>query len=125
MPLSDHGKKPLSHPRVRDISFVRANRYQQSLPVRLLPYRSVLCGRRIKEDFSHLDRKTARFSALARPRKHLVHVSAFQYPETAYMLLGLQIRPVGDEQLTVGLRPQCMGLAQAASKFPDAGSNHF
>src|SRR5690242_16142591 len=101
----------VSPSRCRIIRIVRANYVSIEFTSLLLPYRSVLSGSRIKENLSHLDRKTARFSALARPRKHLVHVSAFQYPETAYMLLGLQVRPVGDEQLTVGLRPQCVGLA--------------
>ena len=38
------------------------------------------------------------------PRQRLVHVSGFQHPQTADVLLGLQIRPVGDEYLTTGLR---------------------
>ena len=38
-------------------------------------------------------------------------VSAFPYPETAAVLLGLGLRPVGDEHLAVGLLAQrlCIG----------------
>ena len=46
----------------------------------LLPYRSVFFGGRDKENLAHLNRETARFGALARPRQHLIYVSAFQYP---------------------------------------------
>ena len=42
---------------------------------------------------------------LASPLQCLVHISGFQHPKTAYVLLGLQVRPVGDEYLTTGLRP--------------------
>jgi hypothetical protein len=42
---------------------------------------------------------------LAPPRQRLVHFSGFQHSQTADVLLGLQIRPVGDEYLTMGLRP--------------------
>ena len=45
-----------------------------------LSYRSALCGGRHEENLSHLDRRTARFGALARPRQRLVYVSAFQDP---------------------------------------------
>jgi len=45
-----------------------------------LSYRSDLCGGRHEENLSHLDRRMARFGALARPRQRLVYVSAFQYP---------------------------------------------
>ena len=43
-------------------------------------YRLALCGGRHEENLSHLDRRTARFGALARPRQRLVYVSAFQDP---------------------------------------------
>ena len=46
----------------------------------LVSYRSALLGGRHEENLSHLDRRTARFGSLARPRQRLVHVSAFQYP---------------------------------------------
>ena len=47
---------------------------------------------------------------LAPPRQCLIQVSAFQHPKTAYVLLGLQVRPVGDEHLAIGLRPQRLRL---------------
>src|SRR2546425_3557651 len=40
------------------------------------------------------------------PRQRLIQVSGFQHPKTAYVLLGLQVGPVGDEHLAIGLRPQ-------------------
>src|SRR5580658_10904791 len=43
---------------------------------------------------------------LAPPRQSLVQVRGFQYPKAAYVLLGLQVRPVGDKHLAIGLRPQ-------------------
>ena len=44
------------------------------------------------------------------------------------MLLGLQVRPVGDEDLAIGLRPQRLrarGRGEAANENPDTGSDHF
>jgi hypothetical protein len=58
----------------------------------------------------------------------LVHVSAFQYPKTTYVLLGLKIRPVGDEDPAIGLRTQCLRVPYrryAASEDPDASGNHL
>jgi aspartate carbamoyltransferase catalytic subunit len=37
-----------------------------------------------------------------RPCQRLLDVSAFQYPESAHVLLGLGVRLVGDEHLAVG-----------------------
>jgi hypothetical protein len=47
------------------------------------------------------DRNDSR--GLAPRRQCLVHVSSFQDPKTAYVLLGLQVRPVGDAHFTRGL----------------------
>jgi hypothetical protein len=58
------------------------------------------------EDQAHLDWRPTGDDSLAPPRQCLVQVSGFQNPKTAYVLLGLQVRPVGDEHLTIGLRPQ-------------------
>jgi hypothetical protein len=58
--------------------------------------------------------------AFARPCHHLVHVRALQYPETADVLLGLQIRPVGHEDSAVLLRSQRLRGPQAAREFPGA-----
>ena len=54
---------------------------------------------------AHLDRRATGDDGLAPPLQCLVHISGFQHPKTAYVLLGLQVRPVGDEYLTTGLRP--------------------
>src|SRR5215831_19185987 len=77
---------------------------------------------------AHLDRRPTGNSGLAPPRQSLVQASGFQHPETADVLLGLQIRPVGDERLATGLRPYRLRAAcrgQATDKDPDAGSRHF
>ena len=55
---------------------------------------------------AHLDGRPARDGSLAAPRQRLVQISGFQHPKTTYVLLGLHVRPVGDEYLTTGLRPQ-------------------
>ena len=52
---------------------------------------------------AHLDPPLAVAAPFARPRQRLVHVSAFQYPETADVFLGLEVRPVGDEDPSIGL----------------------
>ena len=65
---------------------------------------------------------------LRRPRQCLVHIGGFQYPKTAHVLLGLGVRPVGDEHLAVGLLPHRLGVGgrgNAAGELPHAGSNHF
>jgi hypothetical protein len=55
---------------------------------------------------AHLDRRPTGDGGLAAPRQRLVQVSGFQHPKTAHGLLGLQVRPVGDEHPTIGPRPQ-------------------
>jgi len=55
---------------------------------------------------AHLDRRPTGDSSLAPPRKGIIQISGFQHPKTAYVLISLQVRPVGDENLTIGLRPQ-------------------
>ena len=65
-------------------------------------------------------RRTTRLSTLARPHQRLVHVSAFQYPKTADVFLGLKVRPVGDEDSAIGLRSERLRGPKAASEFPDA-----
>lgn len=91
-------------------------------------FRRVLFRSRAEKNLAHLARRTAGDGALARPRQRLVHIGGFKYPETAYVLLGLGVRPVGDEHLAVGLDPQRLGVAgrgKAAGELPRAGSNHF
>src|ERR1700687_1154937 len=77
---------------------------------------------------AQLDRRPTGDSSLAPPRKCIIQISGFQHPKTAYVLLGLQVRPVGDGHLTIGLRPQrprARGWAEAASENPDTGSHHL
>ena len=66
-------------------------------------------------------------SSLAPPRECLVEISGFQHRKTADVLLGLQVRPVGDEHSTIGLRPQRLraaGRGKAAGELPGAGSDY-
>src|SRR5262249_13636129 len=52
----------------------------------------------------------------------------FQYPETADVLLGLGVWPVGDKHRTIRLLPHrlCVaGRGNSAGELPHAGSNHF
>jgi hypothetical protein len=73
---------------------------------------------------AHLDRHPAGGDCLASPLQCLARIGRFQHPETAYVLLGLKIRSVGDEHLAVGLRrqrPRFAGRGKAASELPGAG----
>src|SRR5262249_38039458 len=77
---------------------------------------------------AHLDRRPTGDGSLAPPRKRIIQISGFQHPKTAYVLLGLQIRPVGDENLTIGLcpqRPRAADGGEAANENPDTGSHHL
>jgi hypothetical protein len=65
------------------------------------------------EKRAHLDRRPTGDGSLAPPRQCLVQVSGFQHPKTAYVLLGLEVRPVGDEHLAIGLRPRDLALLAA------------
>src|SRR5215831_19852244 len=94
----------------------------------LLACAGSLCRSRAEKNLAHLARRTAGDGTLARPRQRLVHISGFKYPETAYVLLGLGVRPVGDENLAVGLGPQRLGVAgrgKAAGELPRARANQF
>src|SRR6266702_1484372 len=88
------------------------------------------CFLRSREEkkLAHLAGHIAGDGALLRPCQRLVHIGAFQYPQSAHVLLGLGVRPVGDEHLAAGLGPQRLGAAgrgNAARELPYAGSNHF
>src|ERR1700731_3874181 len=100
-----------------------------SLPACLHPmFKSaaqLLIGCRTEKDLSHLALPPSGGDAFARPCHRLVHVSAFQYPKTADVFLGLKVRPVGDEDSAIGLPSQRLRGPKAASEFPDAGSNHL
>src|SRR3974390_620201 len=94
----------------------------------LLAFAGSLCRSRAEKNLAHLTRRTAGDGTLVRPRQRLVQISGFKYPETAYVLLGLGVRPVGDEHRAVGLGPQRLGAAgrgKAAGELPRAGSNQF
>jgi len=74
---------------------------------------------------AHFHRRPAGDDRLAPPRQRVFQISGFQHPKTADVLLGLQIRSVGDQQLAVGLRPQRLRLAdgsEAANENDDTGS---
>src|SRR6195256_40030 len=88
------------------------------------------CSLRVREEkkLAHLARRIAGDGALARPRERLVHIGSFQYPETAHMLLGLGVWPIGDEHRTIRLlqhRLCVAGRGNSASELPGAGSDHF
>src|ERR1700739_3379975 len=77
---------------------------------------------------THFDWRPTSDGGLAPPCYRLVQVSGLQYPETAHVLLGLQVRPVGDQPLTPGQAPQRLRAAcrqQAASEKPGASSRHL
>src|SRR3569832_2083364 len=67
----------------------------RSGPGCLLVFAGSLTRSRVEKHLAHLARRTAGDGTLARPRECLVHISGFKYPETAHVLLGLQVRPVG------------------------------
>ena len=76
------------------------------------------------EERAHFDRHPAGDDRFAPPLQRLLQVCGLQDPKTAYVLLSLQIRPVGDENLTIGLRPQrprAAGGGEAANENPDNG----
>lgn len=61
--------------------------------------------------------------SLAPPRKCIIQIIGFRHPRTA-----LQVRPVGDENPTIGLcpqRPRVAGRGEAANENPDTGSHHL
>src|SRR5262249_17901387 len=52
-------------------------------------------GSREKKKLAPLARRIAGDGTLTRPRECLVHISGFQYPEAADVLLGLRVWPIG------------------------------
>src|ERR1035438_10780013 len=54
---------------------------------------------RVEKKLAHLAGHIAGDGTLLRPCQRLVDISAFQYPKSAHVLLGLGVRPVGDEHL--------------------------
>ena len=49
-------------------------------------------------------------TALRPQCKCIIQISGFQYPKTAYVLIGLRVRPVGDEHLVMISPLSCNGL---------------
>ena len=78
--------------------------------------------------WAHFDRRPAGDGGPAPPRECLVQISGFQHPKTGYVFLGLRVRPVGGEHVTIGLhpqRPRVVSRGKAAYENPDSGSPHF
>src|ERR1700752_3000398 len=83
---------------------------------------------RVEKKLAPLAGHIAGDGALARPRECLVHIGGFQYPKSAHVLLGLDVRSIGDEHLAVGLLPHrlCVGgRGNPAGELSYASSNHF
>src|SRR5580704_11125810 len=98
------------------------------IPARLRAWITRLPLRPDSEERAHFDRHAAGDDRFAPPLQRLLQVCGFQDPKTAYVLLGLQVRPVGDHHLTVLLRPQrfrVAGRREATSENPGAGGIHL
>src|SRR5215469_597000 len=63
----------------------------------LLAFAGSLFRSRVEKKLADLARRIAGDGSLARPRERLLHIGGFQYPETAHVLLGLGVWPIGDE----------------------------
>jgi hypothetical protein len=81
----------------------QATGHARTSAMRMLPSPKPL-SRSEEEPVSPLGVFTAFAGAMAPLRAHerLVHVSGFQYPKTTNVLLGFQIRAVGDEHFAIG-----------------------
>src|SRR5581483_6731011 len=93
-----------------------------------IPFRIGFPFLRNGKKLSYFDRHSASDGGLARPLHGLVHVGTLQQPHTADMLLGLEIRPIADDDLSAGLltyRFRLSGRLQTTSKIPDSGSDHL
>src|SRR6185436_4161792 len=84
---------------------------RQQCPGRLLPSPGFLFGSRVEKKLANLARRIAGNGTLARPRECLVHIGGFQYPETANVLLGFGVWPVGDAHRTIRLLPHRLCVA--------------
>ena len=101
---------------------------RQQSPDCLLAFTGSLFRSRVEKTLAHLSRHIAGDGTLACPRECRVHIGGFQYPETAYVLLGLGVWPIGDEHRTIRLLPHrlCVsGRGNPARELPRAGSNQF
>src|ERR1700689_5289281 len=91
----------------------------------LLAPDGLLFRSREEKKLAHLAHRIGGDGALARPRECLVHIGAFQYPKPTHMLLGLGVRPVGDQHRTIWLSPHglCVaGRGNSAGELRGAGS---
>src|SRR5215469_4649054 len=94
----------------------------------LLAFAGSLFRSRVEKKLANLARRIAGDGSLARPRECLLHIGGFQYPETAHVLLGLGVWPIGDEYRAIRLLPHrlCVaGPGNSAGELPHAGSNQF
>src|ERR1041384_8527110 len=76
----------------------------------LLAAAGFLFRSRIEKKLAHLAGYIAGDGSLLRPCKCLIQIGGFQYPESAHVLLGLDVWPVGDEHPAVRLLPQRLRL---------------
>jgi hypothetical protein len=77
------------------------------------------------EERAHFDRHPAGDDRFAPPLQRLLRVCGFQDPKTAYVLLGLQVRPVGDPSPYRRAAPQgfrVAGRGEATIENPGPGS---
>src|SRR5215831_3546512 len=94
----------------------------------LLAFAGSLFRSRVEKKLAHLARCITGDGSLLRPCECLIHIGGFQYPETAHVLLGLGVWPIGDEHRTIRLLPHRLGArgrGNSASELPHAGSNQF
>src|SRR5215472_5343798 len=94
----------------------------------LLAFAGFLCRSREEKKLAHFAGHIAGDGSLLRPGKCLIEIGGFQYPESAHVLLGLGVWPVGDEHPAVGLLPQRLrvgGWRNAAGELPGAGRDQF
>src|SRR5580704_18663083 len=78
---------------------------------------------RVEKKLAHLAGYIAGDGTLLRPCQRLVDISAFQYPKSADVLLGLGVRRISNKHLAVGLGPQRLRAASrgnAAGELPHA-----
>ena len=77
------------------------------------------------EERAHFDRHPAGDDRFAPPLQRLLQVCGFQDPKTAYVLLGLQVRPVGDPSPYRRAAPAGISRCWPGSENPGPGSIHL
>jgi hypothetical protein len=89
-------------------------------------YAGSLFRSREEKKLAHLAGHIAVDGSLLGSCKCLIQIGRFQNPETAHVLLGLGVRPIGDEHRAVALLPHCLrvgGRGNAAGELPGTGSD--